>query len=152
MEKATSKMYLTIVVTPVSALIKFGPDIRERLEAGISDFCARNGVKYSDASVLITESKIDVNIPVSLDTSGEAMVKLFKELNSTIQVATDHGKNSDLFNKLIDRYPGLRERQGFSRVIGAWDNFEKLIDEVQTKDEPTRPEQLQRKPGATSVL
>jgi hypothetical protein len=78
--------------------------------------------------------------------------EIIRSMECSLTVLVDHGKDADLLAKLLERHPELENHPGLSRVIGAFDNLDRVVREVkEDKTIPTKLEQERRQRGHITI-
>jgi hypothetical protein len=116
-------------VTPVK-----GKAFSERFGEQVMKVMAQVGQKFN-CLPNVTFDKGRVHI-IFTSTRATAYLKLYDEVTGHLTVLSEHGRDSDLLNQLLERHPEVMNHPKVDRVIGAFQTFLTVMDEV-AKDKST---------------
>jgi len=134
MNKGKLTVGLSFTVVPADIRIRFGKDLKERLVINIDKAQAELGTS-EPIEIELTERHFKVTYPIT-NLDSEAVSRARKTIGSYLGIAVDQGKNADLLNEFTSRYPGLKDTEGFTRVVACFESLELAAKDVMQRELP----------------
>lgn len=131
---------LTFNVTPLPGIL-FSKEFIDKIHAAV-DSIVKGNPGVSDVHFDASEKRMFIAFHVNQKLQYKPFLAQIQE---TLVVLAEHGKDSDLFNELLKRHPNLKEHPQFNRVVGAFDNLRRIVGEVENNESvPVKVEMSRR--------
>jgi len=136
MNRFTVTPGITFHIEPAEGVV-FSDAFKTRIKDTMDSVCSQHGALIV-AHVTERDNALFIAFGVRSDGTHLDYQRVLSDIQEALVVLSEHGKDSDILQQLLERHPSLKDSPEVHRAIGAFDNMLRVIEEVEKSEDDPR--------------